>query len=113
MERLANCLLHVVCPRPSTAPGPGVCEWSPEGLYDKRASWIPNTDEILKSVKKILNLSDSTLSTPRPGAVERLGLPCSEQGCVYYTAGRTLCCNIELCWCYIVAVTLSCAGVTL
>ena len=34
-------------PRPSTAPGLGVCEWSPEGLYDKSVSWIPNTDEIL------------------------------------------------------------------
>ena len=26
---------------------PDVCEWSPEGLYDKSVSWIPNTDEIL------------------------------------------------------------------
>ena len=24
--------------RPSTAPGLGVCEWSPEGLYDKSVS---------------------------------------------------------------------------
>ena len=34
------------------APGLGVCEWSPEGLYDKRVSWILNTDEILKLLKK-------------------------------------------------------------
>ena len=33
----------------------GVCEWSPEGLYDKSVSWIPNTDEILKLVKKKMN----------------------------------------------------------
>ena len=39
-------------PRPSTAPGLGVCEWSPEGLYDKNVSLIPNTDEILKFMKK-------------------------------------------------------------
>ena len=39
-------------PRPSTAPGLGVCEWSPEGLNDKSVSLIPNTDEILKLVKK-------------------------------------------------------------
>ena len=38
--------------RPSTAPGLGVCEWSPEGLHDKSVSLIPNTDEILKLVKK-------------------------------------------------------------
>ena len=41
--------------RPSTAPGMGVCEWSPEVLYDKSVSLIPNTDEILKLVKKKLN----------------------------------------------------------
>ena len=41
--------------RPSTAPGLGVCEWSTEGLHDKSVSLIPNTDEILKSVKKKLN----------------------------------------------------------
>ena len=39
-------------PRPSTAPGLGVCEFSPEGLYDKSVSLIPNTDEKLKLVKK-------------------------------------------------------------
>ena len=61
-------------PRPSTAPGLGVCEWSPEGLYDKSVSLIPNTDEILKLVNKKMNYSDSTLSTPRPGAVESLDL---------------------------------------
>ena len=38
--------------RPSTAPGLGVCELSPEGLYDKSVSFIPITDEILKLVKK-------------------------------------------------------------
>ena len=38
--------------RPSTAPVLGVCEWSPEGLYDKSVSLIPHTDEILKLVKK-------------------------------------------------------------
>ena len=42
-------------PRPSTAPGLGVCEWSPEGLYDKSVSLILNTDEILKLVKKKIN----------------------------------------------------------
>ena len=42
-------------PRPSTAPGLGVCEWSAEGLYDKSVSLIPNTDEILKLVKKKVN----------------------------------------------------------
>ena len=30
----------------------GVYKWSPEGLYDKSASWIPNSDEILKLLKK-------------------------------------------------------------
>ena len=44
-----------VLPRPSTAPGLGVCEWSPEGLHDKSVSLIPNTDEILKLVKKKIN----------------------------------------------------------
>ena len=39
--------------RPSAAPGLGV--WSPEGLYDKSVSLIPNTDEILKLVKKKMN----------------------------------------------------------
>ena len=38
--------------RPSTAPGLGVCEWSPEGLHDKSVSLIPNTDKIIKFVKK-------------------------------------------------------------
>ena len=42
-------------PRPSTTPGMGVSEWSPEGLHDKSASLIPNTDEILKLVKKKMN----------------------------------------------------------
>ena len=42
-------------PRPSTASDLGVCEWSPEGLYDKTVSWIPNTDEILKFVKRKMN----------------------------------------------------------
>ena len=41
--------------RPSTAPGEGACEWSPEGLYDKSVSLIPNAVEILKLVKKINN----------------------------------------------------------
>ena len=41
--------------RPFTAPGLGVCEWSPEGLYDKSVSLIANTDEILKLVKKKMN----------------------------------------------------------
>ena len=35
--------------------GLGACEWSPEGLYDKSVSWIPNTGEILKLVKKKMN----------------------------------------------------------
>ena len=39
-------------PRLSTAPGLGVCEWGPEGLHDKSVSLIPNSDEILKLVKK-------------------------------------------------------------
>ena len=38
--------------RPSTAPGMGVSEWSPEGLYDKSVYLILNTDKILKFVKK-------------------------------------------------------------
>ena len=42
-------------PRPSTTPGLGVCEWNPEGLYDKTVSWIPNTDEILKLVQQKMN----------------------------------------------------------
>ena len=42
-------------PRPSTAPGLIVCERSPEGLYDKSVSWVPDTDEILKLVKKKMN----------------------------------------------------------
>ena len=41
--------------KPSAAPGLGVCEWSSEGLYDKSVSLIPNTDQILKSVKKKMN----------------------------------------------------------
>ena len=41
--------------RLSTATGLGVCEWSPEGLYDKSVSLIQNTDEILKLVKKKMN----------------------------------------------------------
>ena len=41
-----------VTPRRSTAPGLGVCEWSPGGLKDKSVSLIPNTDKILKFVKK-------------------------------------------------------------
>ena len=41
------------CPKPVTAPGLGVCEWSPKGLSDKSVSLIPNTDEILKLVKKM------------------------------------------------------------
>ena len=41
-------------PRPSTAPGMGVYSSRPEGLYDKSVSWIPNTDEIEKLVKKKL-----------------------------------------------------------
>ena len=44
-----------VRPRPSTAPGLGVTEWSPEGLHDKSVSLILNTDEILKFVKKKMN----------------------------------------------------------
>ena len=43
---------HQAEPRLSTAPGLGVCEWSPEGLHDKSVSWIPNTDEILKLLEK-------------------------------------------------------------
>ena len=42
-------------PRLSTAPGLGVCESSPVGLDDKTVSWIQNTDEILKLVKKSIN----------------------------------------------------------
>ena len=45
-------MLWGAVPRPSTAPGLGVCEWSPEGLHDKSVSLIPNTDEILKFMKK-------------------------------------------------------------
>ena len=41
--------------RPLTAPGLGVCEWSPEGLYDKSVSWIPTTDEMLKLLKNRMN----------------------------------------------------------
>ena len=47
--------LYRAVPRPSTAPYLGVCEWSPEGLCDKMVSLIPNTDEILKLVKKTMN----------------------------------------------------------
>ena len=42
-------------PRPSTASGLGVCEWSPEGLHYKSVSLILNTDEMLKLVKKNMN----------------------------------------------------------
>ena len=42
-------------PRPSAAPGLGVCEWRLEGLHDKSVSLIPNTDEILTLVKKKMN----------------------------------------------------------
>ena len=42
-------------PRPSTAPGQGVFEWNPEGLYDNSVFLIPNTDEILKLVKEKMN----------------------------------------------------------
>ena len=42
-------------PRPSTAPVLGVWEWSFEGLHDKSVSLTPNTDEILKLVKKKMN----------------------------------------------------------
>ena len=49
------CGAQGVLPRPSTAPGLGVCEWSLEGLYDKSVSLIPNTDKILKFVKKKKN----------------------------------------------------------
>ena len=48
-------ILYRVGERPSTTPGMGICEWSPEGLYDKSVSLIPNTDEILKLVKKRMN----------------------------------------------------------
>ena len=41
--------------RPSTSPGLDVCEFSPEGLYDKNVFWIPNTDEILILVNKKKN----------------------------------------------------------
>ena len=41
--------------RSSTATGLGVCGWSPEGLYDKSVSSIPNTDEILKLLNKNMN----------------------------------------------------------
>ena len=42
-----------VQPRLSTALGLGVCEWSPEGLYDKSISLTLNTNEIFKLAKKI------------------------------------------------------------
>ena len=45
-----RCALLRAVPRPSTAPGLGVDKWSPEGLYDKSESCIPNTDEIRKLV---------------------------------------------------------------
>ena len=38
-----------------TVQGLGVCECSPEGLHDNSVSWIPNTDEILKLLKKKMN----------------------------------------------------------
>ena len=41
--------------RLSTASGLGVCEWSPEGLYHKSVSLIPNTDEKLEILKKKMN----------------------------------------------------------
>ena len=44
-----------VCPRLSTAPGLGVCEWSPEELYDKSVPLTLYTDEILKLVEKNMN----------------------------------------------------------
>ena len=51
----ASSRFHWAVARPSTALGLGASEWSPEGLHDKRVSWIPNTDEILKLVKKKMN----------------------------------------------------------
>ena len=71
-------------PRPSTAPDLGVCERSPEGLHDKSVSWIPNTDEILKLVMKKMNLSDSTLPTHRPGAIEGLASALQTTLCWYF-----------------------------
>ena len=53
--------------RPSTAPGLGVCEWSPEGLIDKSVSLIPNTDEILKFVKKKIEFINRTPLCRHPG----------------------------------------------
>ena len=54
-----HCVLYLVIygtvSMPYTAPGLGVRDWSPEGLYDKSVSLIPNTDEILKLVKKKMN----------------------------------------------------------
>ena len=61
-----------VHPKPSTAPGLGVCEWSPEGLYNKTVSWIPNTDEILKLLKKKMNYSVSTWAEEGLGASQLL-----------------------------------------
>ena len=52
-EPRASC--HVLIWGPAKAfysSRPGVGEWSPEGLHDKTVSWIPNTDEILKLLKK-------------------------------------------------------------
>ena len=42
-------------PRSSTTPGLGVYKWSPEEFYYKIVSWIPNTDEMLKLLKKKMN----------------------------------------------------------
>ena len=47
-----HCCRQGAAQRLSTAPGLGVCEWSTEGLHDKSVSQIPNTDEILKLLKK-------------------------------------------------------------
>ena len=53
----------------------------PERLYDKSVYLIPNTDEILKLVKKKMNQPDSTSPTPMPGAVEDLGTAHAGGGC--------------------------------
>ena len=84
-----------VVPRLSTVPGLGVSEESPERLHDKRVSLIPNTDETLKFVKKKMNSLDSTLSTPRPGAVEGLGNSLSREGVLGVMANQSIGCTVS------------------
>ena len=54
MRQSLICVSRVI-PLPSTAPGLGVSECTPEGLHDKSVFLILNIDEILKLMKKKMN----------------------------------------------------------